>query len=479
MLFGLGYAHAQDRLWQMTMLRRTAQGRLSELFGRETVQTDELMRRLGLYRAATASVAAQDAETLAKLEAYAAWRERADHGGQPRGVGAGRAGVLPVRRRHRAVAASRLDRDRQAACAAAVGAGRRGGPPRARLARPAARAPARPAPGRAEPRDGGDRGAVPDARPLRARGGRPIRSSGPWPSPRWRARRTPSRSRPRAPPRARRSWPTIRIWASPRRRRGTSPGSSSRPAARSAGRSPACRSCSSGARARLGWGLTSAYLDDQDVLIEELAEGDPTLYRTPDGWESFETRALDPAGEGRGADHADAAVDGERPGPDRRPVRPRHRHPRGPRRGAVVDRAVDAGHLDPRGVRADGRRRRRGRARRGRALPRARAEPHADRRRPHRHDRHGPAARPPPRPPVAGPHPRPRLDRGEPLARAASRRRQPVLDRPRGRDAGQHQQPDGRRALPRPPEPLLGRQPARAADGGAYWRRATCTPARA
>ena len=28
-LFGLGYAHAQDRLWQMTMLRRTAQGRLS------------------------------------------------------------------------------------------------------------------------------------------------------------------------------------------------------------------------------------------------------------------------------------------------------------------------------------------------------------------------------------------------------------------------------------------------------------------
>jgi acyl-homoserine lactone acylase PvdQ len=31
--FALGFAHAQDRLWQMTMLRRTAQGRLSELFG--------------------------------------------------------------------------------------------------------------------------------------------------------------------------------------------------------------------------------------------------------------------------------------------------------------------------------------------------------------------------------------------------------------------------------------------------------------
>jgi penicillin amidase len=70
--FGLGYAHAQDRLWQMTLMRRTAQGRLSEVFGSRTLRTDELMRRLGLYRAASASVAAQDPETLSMLEAYAA-----------------------------------------------------------------------------------------------------------------------------------------------------------------------------------------------------------------------------------------------------------------------------------------------------------------------------------------------------------------------------------------------------------------------
>ncbi|WP_373314138.1 penicillin acylase family protein [Jannaschia pagri] len=70
--FGLGYAHAQDRLWQMTLLRRTAQGRLSEVFGQRTLRTDELLRRLGLYRAATASVAAQDPETRAMLDAYAA-----------------------------------------------------------------------------------------------------------------------------------------------------------------------------------------------------------------------------------------------------------------------------------------------------------------------------------------------------------------------------------------------------------------------
>ncbi|TAG08962.1 MAG: penicillin acylase family protein, partial [Rhodobacterales bacterium] len=47
--FALGFAHAQDRLWQMTMLRRTAQGRLSEAFGPATVQVDELLRRFDLY----------------------------------------------------------------------------------------------------------------------------------------------------------------------------------------------------------------------------------------------------------------------------------------------------------------------------------------------------------------------------------------------------------------------------------------------
>ncbi|MEO1000743.1 MAG: penicillin acylase family protein, partial [Pseudomonadota bacterium] len=71
-LFGLGYAHAQDRLWQMTMLRRTAQGRLSELFGPATLSIDELLRALDLYNIAVASVALQTAETRAALEAYSA-----------------------------------------------------------------------------------------------------------------------------------------------------------------------------------------------------------------------------------------------------------------------------------------------------------------------------------------------------------------------------------------------------------------------
>ncbi|WP_027237512.1 penicillin acylase family protein [Leisingera caerulea] len=70
--FGLGYAHAQDRLWQMAVMRRTAQGRLSEIFGTRTVETDTYLRRLDIYNLARQSVEVQSPETLAALESYAA-----------------------------------------------------------------------------------------------------------------------------------------------------------------------------------------------------------------------------------------------------------------------------------------------------------------------------------------------------------------------------------------------------------------------
>ena len=70
--YALGFVHAQDRLWQMTMLRRTAQGKLSEIFGARTVKIDELLRRLDLYELSLQSVVAQDARTIAVLEAYSA-----------------------------------------------------------------------------------------------------------------------------------------------------------------------------------------------------------------------------------------------------------------------------------------------------------------------------------------------------------------------------------------------------------------------
>ncbi len=70
--YGLGYAHAQDRLWQMVMMRRTVQGRLSEVFGTRTVEIDKILRRFDLYTLAQRSVEAQDTQTLAALRAYSA-----------------------------------------------------------------------------------------------------------------------------------------------------------------------------------------------------------------------------------------------------------------------------------------------------------------------------------------------------------------------------------------------------------------------
>src|SRR5207249_1077058 len=51
-LFGLGYVHAQDRLWQMEFQRRIGHGRLSEIFGRATVPQDRFLRTVGFGRAA-------------------------------------------------------------------------------------------------------------------------------------------------------------------------------------------------------------------------------------------------------------------------------------------------------------------------------------------------------------------------------------------------------------------------------------------
>lgn len=46
----LGYLHAQDRLFQMDLLRRVGGGRLSELFGQESYATDKFFRTLGISR---------------------------------------------------------------------------------------------------------------------------------------------------------------------------------------------------------------------------------------------------------------------------------------------------------------------------------------------------------------------------------------------------------------------------------------------
>ncbi|PZV38864.1 hypothetical protein B5V02_08910 [Mesorhizobium kowhaii] len=68
----LGYAHAQDRLWQMDMLRRRAVGRWSEWGGAAGIEADKLARRLGGRRAAERDYAALTDEARSMLDAYAA-----------------------------------------------------------------------------------------------------------------------------------------------------------------------------------------------------------------------------------------------------------------------------------------------------------------------------------------------------------------------------------------------------------------------
>lgn len=73
--FALGFAHAQDRLWQMDIQYRAAAGRLSEVLGPSLVPTDEFFRTIGLDRiAANATLArtqADDVDTPV-IDAYVA-----------------------------------------------------------------------------------------------------------------------------------------------------------------------------------------------------------------------------------------------------------------------------------------------------------------------------------------------------------------------------------------------------------------------
>jgi penicillin G amidase len=88
--FALGLAHAQDRLFQMNVLRRAAQGRLAEIQGPRALPADDLARRLGLYRRAQASLESQDAPTRAALAAYAdgvnQWIRLVNEGARGRGA---------------------------------------------------------------------------------------------------------------------------------------------------------------------------------------------------------------------------------------------------------------------------------------------------------------------------------------------------------------------------------------------------------
>lgn len=71
-MYGLGYAHAQDRLWQMEFQRRIGHGRLSEIFGRATIPQDRFLRTLGFGRVARSAWEHLPADARKKIDAYVA-----------------------------------------------------------------------------------------------------------------------------------------------------------------------------------------------------------------------------------------------------------------------------------------------------------------------------------------------------------------------------------------------------------------------
>lgn len=77
---GMGFVHAQERLWQMEVSRMAGRGRLSELFGEATIGTDTWLRTMAIGEAAEASLAVIDEPTMAMLQGYAkgvnAWINR-------------------------------------------------------------------------------------------------------------------------------------------------------------------------------------------------------------------------------------------------------------------------------------------------------------------------------------------------------------------------------------------------------------------
>ncbi len=293
--FALGFAHAQDRLWQMVVMRRTVQGRLSEMFGTRTLKTDELMRRFDLYGAATRSVAAQDPDTIAALQAYAdgvnAWIRQVNE----RSLGRGApefflfSNEIAFWQPADSIALGKL-----MAVQMSANLSQEVLRARASLVLPEDRVrdilPDVPGPGIAALPDYA--ALFPDLKARRYAGtataGRDPLS--PFPAPgfagasnAWAA--APERSAAGGTllandPHLGFSAPSIWYLAELQLSTGGVIG----------GTIPGAPFVLVGRSERLAWGLTSAYLDDLDIFIEQLNPENPGQYRTPEGWKNFETR---------------------------------------------------------------------------------------------------------------------------------------------------------------------------------------------
>lgn len=291
----LGFVHAQDRLWQMTLLRRTVQGRLSEVFGNRTVKIDELMRRLDLYGLSLSSVEAQDPQTLAALEAYAsgvnAWITEVNSGARGRGAPeffffsneiaawAPADSIAILKLMAFQLSGHLEDEVLRARLSLLLGPDRL-----------ADILPEDPTKGVAALPDYAELfpGVPATTAPLRMAGLESALSPVPQrglagASNAWAA--APDRSAAGGTllandPHLGFTAPTIWYLARLELSSGGVIG----------GTIPGVPAVLLGRSAAVGWGLTSSYLDDQDVLIEQLNPENPEQYLTPDGWAEFEKR---------------------------------------------------------------------------------------------------------------------------------------------------------------------------------------------
>lgn len=293
--FGLGFAHAQDRMWQMTTMRRTAQGRLSEVFGASTLDTDKLLRRFDIYALSVASMEALDLKTQAALRAYSAGvNARLDQiNSEALGRGAPEmflfnAPMAPWRPADSIAIVKLMGLQLSGHLDAEV--------VRARVSL-------------ALPDDARLRDILPDAPGTGVAALQKYASLFPQ-APRF-AETVPYTTHPLSPFKRTALAGASNAWAAAPSRSAsggtllandphlglTAPSIwyLARLELETGGvigaTIPGVPAVLTGRSADLGWGLTSSYLDDQDVYIEELNPANREEYRTPDGFKKFRTRA--------------------------------------------------------------------------------------------------------------------------------------------------------------------------------------------
>jgi penicillin amidase len=69
--FSTGYVMAQERLWQMDLIRRATTGRLSEIFGSEYVETDLFLRSLDMTTKSKMILSTEDPVIIECMQAFA------------------------------------------------------------------------------------------------------------------------------------------------------------------------------------------------------------------------------------------------------------------------------------------------------------------------------------------------------------------------------------------------------------------------